>query len=54
VDIGVSNKQMDYVLKMSVLTLLITCGGAIAANRRNIIPGKVSQKFGAESRRKCI
>lgn len=50
VDIGVANKQMDYVLRMGGLMLLITGVGAIAASSRNIISSKVSQKFGAEIR----
>lgn len=50
VDIGVANKQMNYVLRMGGLMLLITGVGAIAASSRNIISSKVSQKFGVEIR----
>lgn len=50
VDIGVKNKQMDYVIHMGVIMLLITAIGAVAAAARNILSGNVSQKFGAELR----
>lgn len=50
VDIGVKNKQMDYVIHMGVIMLLITAVGAVAAAARNILSGNVSQKFGAELR----
>lgn len=50
VDVGVANKNMDYVLRMSGIMLLIIGIGALAAISRNILSSNVSQKFGAEMR----
>lgn len=50
IDIGVKNKQMDFILKMTILMLGITVLGALSAVSRNIISSTVSQKFGAELR----
>ncbi|GAA0126258.1 ABC transporter ATP-binding protein [Clostridium sp. CTA-19] len=50
IDIGVKNKQMDFILKMTILMLGITGLGALSAVSRNIISSTVSQKFGAELR----
>ncbi|KPU46090.1 putative ABC transporter ATP-binding protein [Oxobacter pfennigii] len=50
VDIGVKNKQMDYVLKNGAIMLLVTFIGAIGAVGRNIMASNVSQKFGAQLR----
>lgn len=50
VDIGVENKDLDYVFKLIIIMLLITGIGTIGATIRNIISGKVSQQFGADLR----
>lgn len=50
VDIGVANKDMNYVMQKGGLMLLITAFGAIAASTRNIVSSMVSQNFGAELR----
>ncbi|WP_238883937.1 ABC transporter ATP-binding protein [Clostridium sp. YIM B02551] len=50
VDIGVAEKNMDYVIKLGGIMLLVTLVGAIAASTRNIIATNVSQNFGAELR----
>lgn len=50
IDIGVANRDMDYVLRMGGVMLLITAVGAIGASSRNILATIVSQRFGAELR----
>ncbi|MGV3464240.1 MAG: ABC transporter ATP-binding protein [Heyndrickxia sp.] len=50
VDIGVANKDLNYVMQKGGLMLLITGFGAIAASTRNIVSSMVSQNFGAELR----
>lgn len=50
IDIGVANKQMDYVMNKGLIMLLITAVGAAAACGRNILSNYVSQKFSAELR----
>lgn len=50
VDIGVANRNLNYVLRMSCTMLLITGIGAIAASIRNIVSSVVSQKFGTQLR----
>jgi ABC-type multidrug transport system, ATPase and permease components len=50
VDVGVAEKNMDYVIKLGGIMLLVTLVGAIAASTRNIIATNVSQNFGAELR----
>lgn len=50
VDKGVTNKNLDYVIKNGGLMLLVTALGAVSAVSRNIISSNVSQKFGAELR----
>lgn len=50
VDIGVSSKDMDYVLRNGGLMLIITALGAIAASVRNILSNRVSQRFGTDLR----
>jgi ATP-binding cassette, subfamily B, multidrug efflux pump len=50
VDIGVAQKDMNYVFRMGGLMLLVTAFGALSAITRNIVSSKVSQKFGAELR----
>ena len=50
VDIGVANKEMNYVIRMGGIMLLVTAIGAIGATGRNIFSSIVSQRFGAELR----
>lgn len=50
VDIGVKNRDLDFVVKMSFLMLGVTAMGALGAVSRNIIASIVSQKFGTELR----
>lgn len=50
VDIGVKNKDVNYVLKLGGLMLIVTALGAIFAVVRNIKSSKVSQSFGADLR----
>lgn len=50
IDIGVAQRDMDYVLQTGGLMLLITAVGAIAASMRNILATYVSQNFGAQLR----
>src|SRR5690348_14992173 len=50
IDVGVANKQLDYVLRLGGLMLLITAVGAISASGRNVVASRVSQNFGAELR----
>ncbi|MDP4090182.1 MAG: ABC transporter ATP-binding protein [Bacillota bacterium] len=50
VDIGVANKEMNYVLQMGGVMLLVTAIGAIGAVSRNILATNVSQRFGADLR----
>lgn len=50
VDVGVVNRQMDYVLKMGAVMLMITALGALAACGRNFLSSSVSQKFSSDVR----
>jgi ATP-binding cassette, subfamily B, multidrug efflux pump len=50
VDIGVAERDMNYVLKEGGLMLLITALGAVSASMRNVVSSTVSQNFGAELR----
>lgn len=50
IDIGVANKQLDYVLHLGGAMVLVTAVGALAASTRNIIASRVSQRFGTELR----
>jgi ATP-binding cassette, subfamily B, multidrug efflux pump len=50
IDVGVADKNMQYVLKMGGVMLLITAFGAVAASLRSTIASIVSQNFGAELR----
>src|SRR5690606_41123105 len=49
-DVGVKNRDMNYVFKLGGLMLFITFLGAIFAITRNIKSSKVSQNFGADLR----
>lgn len=50
VDIGVANRNLNYVLSMGGIMLVVTGIGAAAAITRNIISSNVSQRFGTELR----
>ncbi|WP_312110967.1 ABC transporter ATP-binding protein [Brevibacillus reuszeri] len=50
IDVGVAERDMDYVLQTGGLMLLITAIGAVAASVRNILATYVSQNFGAQLR----
>ena len=50
IDVGVAEKNMNYVMKMGGFMLLITAVGALSASIRNIVSSKVSQNFGTELR----
>jgi ATP-binding cassette, subfamily B, multidrug efflux pump len=50
IDVGVSTRDLHYVLKMGGLMLLITACGAVAASTRSTLASIVSQNFGAELR----
>lgn len=50
VDLGVSGRNMEYVVRMGLVMLGITALGAASAVSRNIISNHVSQRFGAELR----
>lgn len=50
VDVGVKNKDLSFVLKMSYVMLGVTAIGALDAVSRNILASIVSQKFGRELR----
>ncbi|QRG69046.1 ABC transporter ATP-binding protein [Brevibacillus choshinensis] len=50
VDVGVANRDLDYVLSTGGLMLGVTALGAIAASMRNILSTYVSQNFGAQLR----
>jgi ATP-binding cassette subfamily B protein len=50
VDIGVKNKDLNFVLKMGAMMLGVTALGAMGAVSRNILASIVSLKFGTELR----
>jgi ATP-binding cassette, subfamily B, multidrug efflux pump len=50
IDVGVANKDIDYIWKMGSIMLLITAFGALSACTRSILASIVSQNFGAELR----
>lgn len=50
IDVGVANRDLNYVFKMGGVMLLIAAIGAIGASSRNILATIVSQSFGAELR----
>lgn len=50
IDIGVKNKDINYVVNMGLIMLLITGFGAVFALNRSILASKVSQHFGADLR----
>jgi ATP-binding cassette, subfamily B, multidrug efflux pump len=50
VDVGVVNRDLDYVLKMGGVMLGVTLLGAFAASTRSIVASITSQNFGSELR----
>ncbi|WP_017756687.1 ABC transporter ATP-binding protein [Calidifontibacillus oryziterrae] len=50
IDVGVANRDLDYVLKMGGVMLAITAIGALFAATRNVVSSFVSQSFGTELR----
>ncbi|WP_442598591.1 ABC transporter ATP-binding protein [Neobacillus sp. D3-1R] len=50
VDVGVVNRDLDYVLKMGAVMLGVTLLGAVAASTRSILASITSQNFGTELR----
>ncbi|WP_281419329.1 ABC transporter ATP-binding protein [Clostridium psychrophilum] len=50
VDVGVANKNLNYVIQMGVIMLIIAGVGAISACIRNVISSNVSQKLGTDLR----
>ena len=50
VDVGVAQKDMRYVINMTMVMLMVTGVGATGAFFRNILSNKVSQRFGADLR----
>jgi ATP-binding cassette, subfamily B, multidrug efflux pump len=50
VDVGVVNRDLDYVLKMGGVMLGVTILGAFAASTRSIVASITSQNFGSELR----
>lgn len=50
IDVGIKNKDKDYILFMGGVMLLITVVGFAAAVARNLISSHVSQSFGTELR----
>src|SRR4051812_30746620 len=50
IDVGVTARDLHYVIKMGGIMLLITAIGAVAASTRSIVASTVSQNFGSELR----
>lgn len=50
IDVGVKNKDLNYVLRTGAFMVFITAAGSVMAISRNIISGKVSQKFARDLR----
>lgn len=50
VDVGVADKNMNYIVQMGEIMLVVTLIGALAAVSRNFLASNVSQKFGSELR----
>jgi ATP-binding cassette subfamily B protein len=50
VDVGVVNRDLDYVLKMGGVMLGVTILGALSASTRSIVASITSQNFGSELR----
>lgn len=50
INVGVAEKQLDYILRLGGMMLIVTAIGAVAASMRNILASYVSQRFGTELR----
>jgi ATP-binding cassette, subfamily B, multidrug efflux pump len=50
VDVGIVNRDLDYVFKMGMVMLGVTLLGAVAASTRSIVASITSQNFGSELR----
>lgn len=50
IDVGIANRDLDYVLRMGVVMLGVTLLGGVAASTRSILASITSQNFGAELR----
>ncbi|MFC4812318.1 ABC transporter ATP-binding protein [Paenibacillus sp. GCM10023250] len=50
IDVGVQNKDLNYVVRFGGYMLLVTAIGAVAASMRNIISSRVSLNFGTKLR----
>ncbi|WP_225446141.1 ABC transporter ATP-binding protein [Paenibacillus rhizovicinus] len=50
IDVGVQNKDLDYVIRFGGYMLLVTAFGAVAASLRNVISSHVSLNFGTRLR----
>ncbi|MHC0036392.1 ABC transporter ATP-binding protein [Pseudoneobacillus sp. C159] len=50
VDVGVVNRDLDYVFKMGAVMMGVTLLGAMAASTRSIVASITSQNFGSELR----
>jgi len=50
IDVGVKERDINYILYFGIVMLMITALGAVGAISRNIVASNVSQKFGAELR----
>jgi ATP-binding cassette, subfamily B, multidrug efflux pump len=50
IDVGVVNKDLNYVFKMGAVMLGVTLLGAVAASTRSIVASITSQNFGTELR----
>lgn len=50
VDVGVVNRDLNYVFKMGAVMLGVTLIGAVAASTRSIVASITSQNFGTELR----
>ncbi|SFJ40763.1 ATP-binding cassette, subfamily B [Paenibacillus sp. UNC496MF] len=50
IDVGVQNKDLNYVFRFGGYMLLVTAFGAVAATMRNVISSHVSLNFGTKLR----
>lgn len=50
IDVGIANRDLDYVLRMGAVMLGVTLLGGVAASTRSILASITSQNFGAELR----
>ncbi|RXT07040.1 ABC transporter ATP-binding protein [Ammoniphilus sp. CFH 90114] len=50
IDVGIANRDLDYILKMGGVMLGVTLLGGVAASTRSILASITSQNFGADLR----